>query len=138
MACAEEIWKQFNENVTDIRNSLSDLAMTSSMNDEIANNERLQGIKSKSSELQKCKRQLTLDLLIYDYGVDITNSVALMPSYDVRRTQEMLYQVNGDIKSLEASIRPKKKFSFQSRTKSNKLDIDLQAILLLLTVHMIC
>jgi tubulin-specific chaperone C len=46
-----------------------------------------------------------------------TSAVRVLPPYDIRRSQEIIESVNGDIKTSEAKLLPKKKFSFANRNK---------------------
>lgn len=44
-----------------------------------------------------------------------TSAASILPPYDIRRSQEIIETLNKDIKELEKSLVPKKKFSFSSR-----------------------
>lgn len=51
-----------------------------------------------------------------------TSHVSYMPAYDVRRTQEQIEILAKDIKSLESTLQPKKKFTFASRNKTSTIN----------------
>lgn len=51
-----------------------------------------------------------------------TQSTSILPPYDIRRTQEILDAVGKDLREIEGSLKPRKKFSFSTKSK-DKLPI---------------
>ena len=50
-----------------------------------------------------------------------TSAASILPPYDIRRSQEIIETMNKEIKELEKSMVPKKKFSFSSKKAATKV-----------------
>lgn len=94
----KEFWGQFNNEIGDIKKFIEELAGS----DE-GTEEKIIEIKNKISLLQKYS----------------TESTRMMPPYDIRRSQEEIEKLNKEFKNIELKKKPKKKFTFGSRSAAS-------------------
>eukprot|EP01039_Chlorochromonas_danica_P002935 gene2935-3202_t len=95
--CAD-FWKIFNNEVSLLHDDLQSVSNGA-------------GADESKAKLTKWRQQ-TLQLQTF-----ATESTKVLPAYDIRRSQEILEDINSRIKTIEQQIQPKKKFAFSSKAK---------------------